>query len=171
MIIVTKNPIVIIILVIKIAINKENAKLIRLMFSVRSPLFESSSVTFRWGDVRLVSSWKIRVLWAISSGRNGSCFRNELFRPVKDLRLLRRQGDLVQSCLLPYLTRPLYEYVEFFQVRYINFAYAQAGKPEEWARKNYRSSSYLRLNLINLASYWVYLADFHSSCLKSPIKQ
>ena len=46
------------------------------------------------------------------------------------------------------------------------FAHAQAGKPEEWTRKNYRSSSYLRLNLINLASYWVYLADFHSSCLK-----
>ena len=50
------------------------------------------------------------------------------------------------------------------------FANAQAGKPEESAGENYRSSSYLRLNLINLASYWVYLADFHSSCLKLPIK-
>ena len=51
------------------------------------------------------------------------------------------------------------------------FAHAQARKPEEWAGENYCSSSYLRLNLINLASYWVYLADFHSSCLKSPIKR
>ena len=40
------------------------------------------------------------------------------------------------------------------------FAHAQVGKPEDWAGENYRSSSYLGLNLINLPSYWVYLADF-----------
>ena len=58
----------------------------------------------------------------------------------------------------------------FFSSTVYYFAHAQAGKPEESAGENYRSSSYLRLNLINLASYWVYLADFHSSCLKLPIK-
>ena len=38
---------------------------------------------------------------------------------IKDLPLLRRQGDLVRSCLLPHLARLLYEYGDFFQVRYI----------------------------------------------------
>mgnify|MGYP001795718812 CR=1 FL=1 len=55
-VIVAKNPIVIIILVKVREIKKENAKLIRLMFGIRFPLFEFSSVTFRSHDVRLVSS-------------------------------------------------------------------------------------------------------------------
>ena len=52
------------------------------MFPVCFHSFEFSSVTFRSRDVRLVSSWKTRVPWAISSGRNGSCVLDEPFRPV-----------------------------------------------------------------------------------------
>ena len=49
---------------------------------------------------------------------------------TKDLPFLRRQGDLVRSCLLPHLARPLYEYGEFFQARYIILRMHRQGNPK-----------------------------------------